>query len=83
MIYVPMVRLAKNHAAILRQDWHYLQTDQNEHPLQPCHLDVPSGASKTISVPMVRLAQTVHLSCTENNTVSKWAEMTFRMTNVT
>ena len=37
----------------------------------PHHLVVPSGASKTISEPMVRLAQTMHLSCTAANTVSK------------
>jgi len=29
------------------------------------------GASKTIYEPMVRLAQTMHLSCTGTNTVSK------------
>jgi hypothetical protein len=36
--------------------------DRNEHLLEPCHLGVPSGAFKTISEPMVFLAQTVHLS---------------------
>ena len=35
-----------NHALILRQDWHYLQMDQNELSLETCHLVVPSGASK-------------------------------------
>jgi hypothetical protein len=30
--------------------------------------------SKTISEPMVRLAQTMYLSCTDTNTVSKWKE---------
>ena len=35
----------------------------NKHPLEPHHLGVPSGASKMISKLMVRLAQTVHLSC--------------------
>jgi hypothetical protein len=53
-----------NRASILRQDYHYLQTDQNEHPLKPHHLGVPLGASKMISAPMVRLAQTVHVTCT-------------------
>jgi hypothetical protein len=48
-------------APILRQDWHYLQTDQNELPL-----GVPSGASEMIFEPMVRLAQCVKIS-----TVSK------------
>ena len=32
----------------------------NEIPHDPRHLGVPSGASKTISEPMVRSAQTVH-----------------------
>jgi hypothetical protein len=32
---------------------------------------------------MVCLAQTVHLSCTDNNTVSKQTEMRFHMTHVT
>jgi hypothetical protein len=32
------------------------------------------GAAKTISEPMVRLAQTMHLSCTDTNTISKQTE---------
>jgi hypothetical protein len=32
--------------------------------------------------PMVRLAQTVHLSCSNTNTVSKWTETRFDMTDV-
>jgi hypothetical protein len=39
-----------------------LQTDQNELPLEPHHLGVTSVVSKTISKPMVRSAQTVHLN---------------------
>jgi hypothetical protein len=31
----------------------------------------------------VRFAQTVHLSCTDTNTVSKWTETSFDMTHVT
>jgi hypothetical protein len=38
---------------------------------------------KMISVPMVRLAQTAHLSCTNTNTTSKWTEKRFHMTHVT
>jgi hypothetical protein len=38
--------------------------DRIKLPLEPCHLGVPSGASKMISELMVCLAQTVHLSCT-------------------
>jgi hypothetical protein len=40
-----------NRAPILRQD--YLQTDQNEFPLELRHLGAPSRASKMISEPMV------------------------------
>ena len=35
------------------------------------HLGVPSGASNTVSEPMVRLEQTVHLSYINTNTISK------------
>jgi hypothetical protein len=41
------------HAPIMRQDYHYRQTDRNELPLEPRHLGVPLGASKMISEPMV------------------------------
>jgi hypothetical protein len=57
--------------------------DQSEHPLKPRHLGVPSGAPKRISEPMVRLAQTVHLSCTDPNAISKRTEMRFDLTHVT
>jgi hypothetical protein len=50
-----------NCAPILRQDYHYLQTDRNGLPLEPRHLGVSSGAFKTYSDPVVYLAQTVHL----------------------
>jgi hypothetical protein len=56
-------------------------THQNEHPLEPCHLGVPSCASKIISERC--LMQTMHLSCSNTTTVSKWIEMRFHMTNVT
>jgi hypothetical protein len=36
-----------------------------------------------IPEPMVHLAQTVHLSCTNTDTVSKQTETTFDMTHVT
>ena len=36
--------------------------ESNEIPHDPRHLGGPSGASKMIFEPMVRLAQTVHLS---------------------
>ena len=45
----------------------------NEIPHDPCQLGVPSGASKMISEPMV-CSQTVHLYCTNTNTISKRTE---------
>jgi hypothetical protein len=55
----------------------------NELSLEPSHLGVPSGVSKTLSEPMVHLAQTVHLSFSDTNTVSDWTEMGFHMSHVT
>jgi len=72
-----------NRALILRQDEHYLQTDQNEHPLVPRHLGVASGAFKMISKPMVRSAQTVHLPCVKFSTISKQIESIFQLSLVT
>jgi hypothetical protein len=57
--------------------------DRNELPLNPRQLGVPSGVSKMISKPMVCLAQTVHLSCIEINTISKCSKMIFHLTHVT
>jgi hypothetical protein len=42
----------------------------------------PSGASKTISEPMVSLAQNMHLSCIDTNTIFKRTEMSFHMMGV-
>jgi len=39
--------------------------------------------SKTIYELMVRLAQTMHLSCNDTNTVSKWTKTRFHKTHVT
>jgi hypothetical protein len=61
----------------------YLQTDRNELLLDPRHLGVQSGASKMIFEPVVRLAQTMHLSCIEINTIFKWTEVSFYLTHVT
>jgi hypothetical protein len=72
-----------NHTPILNQDYYYLQTNLDKLPLEPWHLGVSLGASKTISEPMVRSAQTVHLYCTNNNTVSKQTETRFHITHVT
>ena len=57
--------------------------DQNELLVEPRHLGVPLGVSKTIPKPMLRFAQIVHLSCTDTNTVSKQIETRFDMTHVT
>jgi hypothetical protein len=48
---------------------------KREIPHDPHHLGVPSGASKTISEPMVCSTQTVHLSCIMTTTISKWIEL--------
>ena len=42
----------------------------NEFPHDTRHEEVQSGASKMIYEPMVHLAQTVHLSCTNTNSIS-------------
>ena len=68
-----------NRAPILHRHW--LPTDQNEIPLDPRHLGVPSGASQMISETMVCLAQTVHLSWTD--TGSQQTKTRFHMTHVT
>jgi hypothetical protein len=60
-----------NCAPFLRQDYHYLQTDSNKVPLEPHLQGAASGVSKTNSEPMVRSVQTLHLYCTDSNTVSK------------
>jgi aminoglycoside N3'-acetyltransferase len=70
-----------NRAPILHKHLHYLQTDRNELPLEPRHLGVPLSASETISEPMLRLVQTMHLYCTVTNTVSKRTETRFHMTH--
>jgi hypothetical protein len=67
-------------APILRQDYHYLQMDSNKLPLEPHHLGVSSGASKMNSEPMICSVQTVHLYCTDTDTVSKRTETRFYMT---
>jgi hypothetical protein len=57
--------------------------DRNEIPHDPRHLGVPSGAFKMISEPMVRLAQTVHLSFIKSNTIAKQTKKRLHMTHVT
>jgi hypothetical protein len=50
-----------NRAPILHWHYHCLQMDWNKIPHEQCHIGDPSGASKIISDPMLRSAQTVHL----------------------
>ena len=71
-----------NRAPILHQDWNYLQTDRTKVPHEPLHQGKPSRAFKLVSQPMVHLAQTVYLSCTETNTISKETEVRFYMTHI-
>ena len=72
-----------NRATIWHRREHCLQIDQNEIAHDPRHLGVPSGESKMISEPMVRLAQTAHLSCVKISTISKRTEMSFHLSLVT
>jgi hypothetical protein len=51
--------------------------DQYKILVEPRHLGVPLGVSKMIFEPMVRSAQTMHLSCTDTNIVSTRREMRF------
>jgi hypothetical protein len=55
----------------------------NRAPPDPRLPGVPSGASKTIYEPMLRLTQTEHLSCTDANTISKQIKTRLHMTHVT
>jgi hypothetical protein len=71
-----------NCAPILHWNKHCLQTDRNKLSFEPHHVGLPSGVSKTISVHTVRLAETVHLSYTETNTVSKIIKTRFYMPHV-
>jgi aspartate/glutamate racemase len=59
------------------------QIDLNDLPLDPRHLGVPSGVTKMIFMLVVPSAQTVHLSCAEINTLSKWIEMSIHLIHVT
>jgi hypothetical protein len=82
MIFMPMVRWSQV-VLLSCSNTKILQRDRNEIPHDSGHLGVLSGVSKAIFEPVVRLAQTVHLSYTDTNTVSKWTEMRFHMTHVT
>jgi hypothetical protein len=49
--------------------------ERSEIPHGPLHLGLPTGESKMISKPMVRLTQTVHLSYVKINTISKQTKL--------
>jgi hypothetical protein len=57
--------------------------DWNKLPLDPRHPGVPSGVPKMVSMPMLYLAQTVHLSCAQINIISKWIETIYHLTHAT
>jgi hypothetical protein len=67
----------------MHRNQHYLQNDRKEILHDPRHPGVPSGVSKIISEAMLRLVQTVDLSCTQTNNISKSTETRFYMTHVT
>jgi hypothetical protein len=48
--------------------------ERSEIPHDSRHLWVPSGEPKTMSMPMVRATQTVHLSCMKITLISDWTE---------
>jgi hypothetical protein len=60
-----------------------LPLSPNKIPDDPRHLGVLLGASKTISEPMVRSAQTVHPSCMKIVTIFKQTKTSFHLSLVT
>jgi hypothetical protein len=82
VLFLSLGMFNANRATILHQELHYLQTDRTELPLEPLRLGVPSSASKTISMPMVCSVQTVQLSCTNTNNLSKQTKTRFHTTHV-
>jgi hypothetical protein len=57
--------------------------ERNELPLEPRNIGVPSGASENFFEPMVGLAKTVQLSCSNTNTVSECTDTRIHMSHVT
>jgi hypothetical protein len=57
--------------------------DQNKLLLEPRRLGVPSGASKWFPSLWYVRRKIVHLSCVENNTISKWNETSLHLTHIT
>jgi hypothetical protein len=72
-----------NFAPILHWHYHCLWMDGNEISHDQCHIGDPSGASKMISEPMLRSAQTVHLSCVKINSISKQTKTSINLSLIT
>jgi hypothetical protein len=83
MIFWACGMFGANYAPILHWHKQCLQRDQNEIAYDPRHVAVPSGVSKMIFEPVVHSVQTVHLSCTDTNTVSEQIETRIHMTHIT
>jgi hypothetical protein len=56
--------------------------DQNQFLVGQCHVGLQSVAPKRIFKPLVRSAQTMHLSCVEINSISKQTETSFHFTHL-
>jgi hypothetical protein len=67
----------------LHRCWLRLQSEQNKVSHDPRHLEVPSGASKTISEPLLHSLQTMHLFWVKISNISKWTEMSCHLNLVT
>jgi hypothetical protein len=57
--------------------------NQNKVLHDPCHLGVPSVASKMISEPVVHSAQNMPLNCIKISTISKRTETSFYLSLIT
>jgi hypothetical protein len=72
----PMTHSPRSSIGCVLDDFHAYGTfGTNRAPILCHHLAVLSGASKTISEPMVRSVQTMHLYCIDTNAVSKRTKM--------
>jgi hypothetical protein len=83
MISEPMVRMVQIvHLSCVEMNT-ISKMFQNEFPLDPRHVEVPSYVPKMISKPMACSAQIVHLSYAETKTISIRAETSFYLTYIT
>jgi hypothetical protein len=57
--------------------------DRSMLPLDPYHLDVPSGVPKMIFEAIARLAQTKPMPCVKISSIPKQTETSFYSTQVT